>query len=134
MERPTKRQKVDAAGLISVSEEMEKALRALTPVHFLASFTLNSLYQDNVAERTPAVHMMFLDLKDSNRRLHELTDQNMVIAQQKSDKLHELMLKLQNLQYERGHYLREIKDCQNFGCVLSFFSVVSLLELLVVRV
>lgn len=50
--------------------------------------------------------------------MHDLTEECMSLAQTKSEKLHALTLQLQNLQYERGHYNREIKECQNFGYVL----------------
>lgn len=61
------------------------------------------------------IHTLFLELKECNRCLHELTEEAMRQAQQKSDKLNDLTLQLQNLQYERGHYLREIKQCQSYG-------------------
>jgi hypothetical protein len=73
----------------------------------------------------------FIELKEANRDLHTQLETEKEKHTQYKEKLNALNLKLQNLQYEKNHFMREIEICKNFRSLLSFLpNVIQLIQLI----
>eukprot|EP01124_Arcella_intermedia_P017558 TRINITY_DN24326_c0_g1_i1.p1 TRINITY_DN24326_c0_g1~~TRINITY_DN24326_c0_g1_i1.p1 ORF type:complete len:637 (-),score=160.53 TRINITY_DN24326_c0_g1_i1:55-1797(-) len=61
----------------------------------------------------------------ANRAVHETTANAIEKTKKGREKLNRLNLDLLNLQYEKNHYLREIKSCKSFPSVIETIGLIS---------
>lgn len=58
--------------------------------------------------------MLFLEMKHLNRNIQNLGQNTKDVVQAKKNALDQLNLDLQGLQYEKSHFMKEIKKCKDF--------------------